>query len=1536
MKYIATLITFLGCIIFAHSVQAAWYDSAWDYRIEIQSDQTLVGSTESNMPLYLDLSILGSDFFNNIKNDGSDIIITESDEVTPLDYELVSLDIGNETGEIHFKSDTISDSADTSYYIYYGNNGTNPFIPSNIWNDYRGVWHFEDDINGDDPENLGVATLSAIDGGDGGWAVLFGDNPIGTNLNLAIDEDQVGDTDRAHTTEQVSYWIFEDGIENIVNSSGDVIGEVGITDTIGANISSVSFNNAYTNPVVVVTPNYISGVPAVARIDNLDTNGFDTFLQNPTPSTEAGTPDNAKVYYIVLESGSHILPGNIPVEAGSVTITGVNNKSNYNNTEMVQITPLQSYSAPAVLGSIQTNNNTQWQTFWASDGNQMNPPTGSNIYVGRQTGEELTPAVVDETIGYIIVQAHAENNGGFESRAALGVDTIAGVASAPPYAYPGLTGSSGGILGFTDSTVNNFNTSLIGDISSTAGQLGIGSDFSGSSSRAPISGLTYSNNNSLNELTASFWVNTSDTARSGIFDFDRSEHWQLGLNFHNASGQQGTISFDTASSTNGIQDLNSSTMINDGDWHHVVAVFDEADPTDKKIYIDGQLDVSVNQHTGSLGTGVTRYGIFGDGSEDGSGSGTSNNLPFEGFLDEARIQHRAVSAGWIETSYNNQSNNATFWIVNSPEQENNPPAASTNLFFNHTTAQTGLSDPIDLELGTNTPYFSAIYNGDGDTATRAYIQVTTDPTFTTINYWDSGWFDLSVSVNDGDRSNDLEYDGGQVGASSALLSLTDDDGPITYYWRIAFEDDTGNQGIFSDIATFTFLDTPSIPGNVSATKVEGSPDSFIVNWQDTSTNESRFEVQFRENTGSGFGAWQTVTLPSPSPTPANTTTWPMQNTVNNASYNFRVRACNAVDCSVWREDPVDHFTDPDAPVDVCSEYNSDTDFSITWTNRAIFDESRINQCEDGDCLTETFTTIASNQLEPGPVSSVGTTANSLYRWSVTADNGVVSSEPTYTNIEFTTPSAPTDIEAVRASDTIINLSWTDTSDYEDGYRIYVSIDGGAQVELTPGINTVGENITTYTYTSAEAGRSYIFDVRAHIAQINCGVIINDALLSPSSLSDEVITTPAAPLISSGSYVADDDILVSWLDQSSNEDGFNIYVRENNGPWTLAGSVLENITNFNYTAGSANNVYDFYIESFLNPSLPENPDGLTNTNGPSEFKRVYTAPLAPVITQDNISSTSADVLVIDNASYELGFSIYDETDDSFVQSIASPNITNFNESGLIPNTSYSRYVRSYVENDGVRVESLNSNILNFTTLANSPSDPLVVETTPGVVDVSWQSGGNPTGTEFFIQNIVTGQSSGWLADILSFNESGLNCETLYTYELKARNSDLVETGDEILEITTGSCVNDSSPRSGGSRRVSQERLDDIFNSDEPVTSTEEEEESIEIVDTCSNQTLFTQNMQQGDRDGNYSAWQQGTINEIKKLQVYMNLGEYRSGPIDGIFGPITDSATKRMQEAFKVRNDGQVGPITRSAINDTCNSPHPELTNSVLTTILNFL
>ena len=59
--------------------------------------------------------------------------------------------------------------------------------------------------------DVGVATQAAENGGNGGWAVLYGSDPLPSGaINLAIEEETVaGDTTRNHINEQVAYGVFQ-------------------------------------------------------------------------------------------------------------------------------------------------------------------------------------------------------------------------------------------------------------------------------------------------------------------------------------------------------------------------------------------------------------------------------------------------------------------------------------------------------------------------------------------------------------------------------------------------------------------------------------------------------------------------------------------------------------------------------------------------------------------------------------------------------------------------------------------------------------------------------------------------------------------------------------------------------------------------------------------------------------------------------------------------------------------------------------------------------------------------------------------------------------------------------------------------------------------------------------------------------------------------------------------------------------------------------------------------------------------------------
>ena len=69
--------------------------------------------------------------------------------------------------------------------------------------------------------DIGVLSSAGENGGQGGWSILFGPDPLAPNtISWAIEEETVaGDRSRTHTTENVGYWVFDNN--QIANMSGD-------------------------------------------------------------------------------------------------------------------------------------------------------------------------------------------------------------------------------------------------------------------------------------------------------------------------------------------------------------------------------------------------------------------------------------------------------------------------------------------------------------------------------------------------------------------------------------------------------------------------------------------------------------------------------------------------------------------------------------------------------------------------------------------------------------------------------------------------------------------------------------------------------------------------------------------------------------------------------------------------------------------------------------------------------------------------------------------------------------------------------------------------------------------------------------------------------------------------------------------------------------------------------------------------------------------------------------------------------------------
>lgn len=147
-----------GDIRFVREVDSgqAWYDTDWSERIPIAVQSSQVDSDLTDFPVYVDLADLGSDFFSEVASDGADIRVTTGDGLTEVPIEVVDIDTGAKTGQLHFlASSTLSSSADTTFYLYYGNESAtayaadDPYGSENVWDStYEAVYHLEEDAAG--------------------------------------------------------------------------------------------------------------------------------------------------------------------------------------------------------------------------------------------------------------------------------------------------------------------------------------------------------------------------------------------------------------------------------------------------------------------------------------------------------------------------------------------------------------------------------------------------------------------------------------------------------------------------------------------------------------------------------------------------------------------------------------------------------------------------------------------------------------------------------------------------------------------------------------------------------------------------------------------------------------------------------------------------------------------------------------------------------------------------------------------------------------------------------------------------------------------------------------------------------------------------------------------------------------------------------------------------------------------------------------------------------------------------------------------
>jgi len=266
---------------------------------------------------------------------------------------------------------------------------------------------------------------------------------------------------------------------------------------------------------------------------------------------------------------------------------------------------------------------------------------------------------------------------------------------------------------------------------------------------------------------------------------------------------------------------------------------------------------------------------------------------------------------------------------------------------------------------------------------------------------------------------------------------------------------------------------------------------------------------------------------------------------------------------------------PDAPSELGVEAQSSTQIELVWKDNA--------GNEDGFVIkrTETmdldFTEVARVSADVTSFRDAGLVPEQTMFYIVHAFNSVGFSESSNTANATTfalpeeIPNSPTNLLADAVGPHLIEMSWDDNSDNEEGFRIERSLQNDTGFLE---IDVVYANILSYEDSSVEANTTYYYRVYAFNSAGDSENYAQDSATTPPE------PAPDAPTNWTATGITHTQIRLDWQDNSNNESGFKIERSDSqSGPFDEIDTVGTGIRTYSNSGLESETTYYYRVRAY---------------------------------------------------------------------------------------------------------------------------------------------------------------------------------------------------------------------------------------------------------------------------------------------------------------------------------------------------------------------